>query len=46
MKNLKKEEIIRTLLDKKADNNNSISLEAYVLGLEDMYQYLLKTKVQ
>jgi hypothetical protein len=40
MESKNKETIIKTLLDKKAGENNTIDLNAYANGLEAMYDAL------
>lgn len=38
-----KEEYIKKMLEKKADENNIIDLDAYTIGLEDMYDSFVST---
>lgn len=37
-----KEELIKKMLDKKAQENNLIDLDAYCLGLNHMYDFINK----
>lgn len=43
---MNKEELIAFLCNKKAKANNSIDLNAYAIGLDEMYEYICTNKIE